>query len=79
MDFLLRYIFGNQQIGGMHIKTITWKDFPAKPPENTWFLAYTYWNTNWTSTVRKNKGTILPTVSIGPKAWTRAHEDFKLL
>jgi hypothetical protein len=63
----------------MYIKTISWKDFPAKPPENTWFLAYTYWNTNWTSTVRNNKGTVLPTVLIGPKAWTSAHEDFKLL
>lgn len=63
----------------MTIKTISWKDFPAKPPENTWFLAYTYWNTNWTSTIKGGKGTILATVSIGPKAWTRAEEDFKLL
>lgn len=56
----------------MTIKTISWKDFPAKPPADTWFLAYTYWNTNYTCTVKNGKGKAVSTVVIGPKAWTRA-------
>jgi len=63
----------------MTISTITWKDFPSKPPENTWFLAFTYWNTNYTCTTKNGKSTVLAAVKIGPKAWTRAHDDFKLL
>ena len=51
------------QIGGLVIKTISWKDFPAKPPQNTWFLAYTYWNTNYTNSTSKNgKGKTVATV-----------------
>lgn len=35
------------QIGDFVIKSVSWADFPGKPPENTWFLAYTIWNTNY--------------------------------
>lgn len=63
----------------MTIKTVTWKDFSGKVPENTWFLAYTYWNTNYTCITKNGKSKVVASVSIGPKAWTRSPNDLRLL
>lgn len=73
------------KIGDFVIEPVSWDNFPAPSPEDTWFLAYTYWTNNYkihfvTRNNVPSKFRITFATSISPKSWrNRDGESLELL
>ena len=59
-----------EKIGDFVVNSATWDDFPGTVPENTWFLAYTFWNIKYNIFSVKGRGFHVKVVcTIFKKSW----------